>query len=245
MYDPSTMVKCFKWLFTETPLLTVWHVDPETDGSDDSCDWFGGKKLTTNQKKTRDRIAQRFEHKWNRESPYEWCGWFMPKGAVNGKWCDGEPNYSTHALVLSMFRIAANEHFGHWSKRADDFLRHNIFDILFFAENSCDSLCEAIEQKCGVSESSVKNQAYQMASTVYGWILRAERPWWRHPRWHFWHWRFQFHPWQNFVRRWWTKCAVCGKRGFKEAAIGSWNGDKVWHQSCDHVFRVGRREGEE
>lgn len=22
-------------------IITVWHVDPETDGTDDSCDWFG------------------------------------------------------------------------------------------------------------------------------------------------------------------------------------------------------------
>ena len=22
------------------PIVTIWHVDPERDGSDDSCDWF-------------------------------------------------------------------------------------------------------------------------------------------------------------------------------------------------------------
>jgi len=25
-------------------LLTIWHVDPEKDGSDDSCDWFGSRR---------------------------------------------------------------------------------------------------------------------------------------------------------------------------------------------------------
>src|SRR6266446_7188099 len=25
-------------------IVTIWHVDPECDGSDDSCDWFHRKK---------------------------------------------------------------------------------------------------------------------------------------------------------------------------------------------------------
>lgn len=25
-------------------IVTIWHVDPERDGSDDSCDWFGRKR---------------------------------------------------------------------------------------------------------------------------------------------------------------------------------------------------------
>lgn len=26
------------------PFITIWHVDPEKDGSDDSCDWFNHKR---------------------------------------------------------------------------------------------------------------------------------------------------------------------------------------------------------
>lgn len=29
-------------------LVTIWHVDPEKDGSDDSCDWAGRKKTREN-----------------------------------------------------------------------------------------------------------------------------------------------------------------------------------------------------
>jgi hypothetical protein len=29
-------------------LITIWHVDPEKDGSDDSCDWWGRKKTREN-----------------------------------------------------------------------------------------------------------------------------------------------------------------------------------------------------
>jgi hypothetical protein len=31
------------------PFITVWHVDPEKDGSDDSCDWFG-RRMTDREK---------------------------------------------------------------------------------------------------------------------------------------------------------------------------------------------------
>jgi hypothetical protein len=28
--------------------ITIWHLDPESDGSDDSCDWFGARKTKQN-----------------------------------------------------------------------------------------------------------------------------------------------------------------------------------------------------
>ncbi len=40
------------------------------------------------------------------------------------------------------------------------------------------------------------------------------------------------------------KCCVCGKRGFKNSAIGSWSGDQIWHSECDndHPARVAKVE---
>ena len=43
MHDPMTV--CWRICLPfgksyEYPVLTVWHVDPEKDGSDDSCSWF-------------------------------------------------------------------------------------------------------------------------------------------------------------------------------------------------------------
>lgn len=47
MHDPMTMAFEIKNPFVKPSesgwrpsLITIWHVDPETDGSDDSCDWF-------------------------------------------------------------------------------------------------------------------------------------------------------------------------------------------------------------
>lgn len=33
--------------------------------------------------------------------------------------------------------------------------------------------------------------AERLYFSVSRYILRRKRPWWKHPRWHFWHWRFQ------------------------------------------------------
>lgn len=218
MHDPCTMA------FDIKNIVTIWHRDPEKDGSDDSCGWFM-RARHCDQKKL-DEIAKRFVFEWKEGVP---CGWFAE---------NGEPNYSPQAITIGMFLIAANIHYGHWSKKSKQFLRDHAFEILHFAENNCDSFYTFITQPWGMSKDSVEERAREAACIVYPWILRAERPWWKHPRWHFWHWRIQFHPWQNLKRRWWDKCCVCGKRGFKGAAIGSWDGDKIWHSECDAQMRA-------
>lgn len=244
MHDPHTLVRDIKNPFTGNTLLSIWHVDPERDGSDDSCDWFGGRKLTAKQEAIRDKIAADFAFQWHRNAPYERFGWFMPEGAVDGVWRNGEPNYTTHAIVLAMFRLAANHHFGHWSKRASRFLNRYLFDILFFAENSCDSLCTDIEQKHGTRDGSREKQARRFASVVYAWVLRAERPWWKHPRWHFHHMRVQVHPFQK-LRRWlFDRCGMCGKRfPWGYTPMGSWSGEKSYHHECVASTHVKSESG--
>jgi hypothetical protein len=60
------------------------------------------------------------------------------------------------------------------------------------------------------------------------------RPAWQHPRFHVWHYKLQIHPWQDFKRWAFSRCAVCGGR-FKwaESVIGSWEGTKIWHMDCE------------
>lgn len=44
------------------PIITIWHVDPEKDGSDDSCDWFGHKKKLSPEER------EVFDCLWNLET---------------------------------------------------------------------------------------------------------------------------------------------------------------------------------
>jgi hypothetical protein len=210
------------------PLVTIWHCDPETDGSDDSCGWFCRSRH--GDKETLAKIEQRFKF----ECFAEHCGMFDS---------EGKPRLSSMAITLNLFRAAAYIHFGENWKKTDRFLERNLLDLLFLAENTVDSLHTSITNRYGVESKERRTETW--AAVVYGWILRAERPWYRHPRWHIHHWRLQVHPWQR-LRRWmFERCSKCGK-GYPwgYAPIGNWSGTESWHHECDPNRPVETQDGQ-
>jgi hypothetical protein len=186
-----------------------------------------------------EKIVKRFEFDWDRtftsdgKGTVYFCGWFCP---------NGDPHHSVMGIAVNWFFLAALEHFDSRDK-ASRFCQAHLFDILHFAENPVDSLFDGITRKfeigCGEKHTPTKREERirSMAACIYSWILRADRPWYRHPRWHIRHWRFQIHPWQAFRHAWLDRCCRCGK-GFKwgESAITNWDGNAQWHQRCeDHA----------
>lgn len=220
MHDPMTVAFEIKypWLaqrgrrdipFYRTyreSFITIWHVDPEKDGTDDSCGWF--QRARHSDKAVIERIIKRFDSDWDRtytgESGHVYAsGLFHPGGA---------PVLSAIGVTLNLFFLAALEIFEDREK-AERFMSKHLFQIMMFAENPTDSLYTSIWQVFGV-DGNREERIAQFARVVYPWILREIRPWWRHPRWHFWHWRVDVQPWKKF-RRWaLTRCCRCG-RGFK------------------------------
>lgn len=207
-------------------LATIWHVDPcKGPGGDDSCGWF--MRSHHGDAKVLEKIISRFEFDWDRiyqskkesgddegfrEHTY-FCGLFKP---------DGDPHLSVHGIVLNLFFIAASVYFEcdgrtNWRK-SKRFMRQNLFDILMFAENPKDSLFDGITRKfqkgCGEEHDTEERKARirNMASCIYGWILRQQRPWYRHPKWHFHHWKIQCLPIQRWMRWLKRRCKVCGNR---------------------------------
>jgi hypothetical protein len=87
-----------------------------------------------------------------------------------------------------------------------------------------------------------KNNTLEEFETFVRLIYKAycayKRPWYKHPRWHIHHWRIQFHPLQQLKRRYWDKCAICGKRGFKGSAHSDWDGKRLWHSECDQTAKI-------
>lgn len=68
MHDPMTVAHEIKSPFSGKPdkfspkgrrntLVTIWHVDPERDGSDDSCGW-AYVKLTKAQRERKDNLVE-------------------------------------------------------------------------------------------------------------------------------------------------------------------------------------------
>ena len=142
-------------------------------------------------------------------------------------------------VVLNLFFLAAGEYFestGHTNwKKARQWMQRHLFDIMFFAENTTDSLYDGLTLKFG-NNTSREDRIRSMASIIYGWILRSEQHWWQHPRWHIHHWRIQVHCLQLLWRWLFLHCAKCeGRFRYNETVIGSWSGKQIWHERCDKV----------
>lgn len=223
------------------PLITIWHNDPCNDGSDDSCGWFiRGRHVKEGVIK---KVAKEFEFEWDRTFKgnngflYN-SGWFNPQG---------DNILSVQAIVLNMYlrayKIALNPEgkidAGKMWDKAYKFINKHLVEIILFAENNTDSMRDSIVRKyergCNEEYTAAKRESWieNCASIVTCDIMRKVRPWYKHPKWHIRHWSIQFPPLQQFKRRWWDKCSVCGKRGFKGAAMSDWYGTKRWHQECD------------
>lgn len=237
MHDPMTVAFDIKSPFRQKPsqfwpdgyrntIATIWHIDPEKDGTDDSCGWF--KRARHGDKATLEKIRKAFTSQWAGEH----IGWFHDSGY---------PKMSVQATVLAMFQRAAYIHFGNDWRKCHRFMQRNLFALIMFAENNTDSLYESITQKYG--PSPMDERVRDMASCIYAWILRAEQKWYQHPRWHIWHWKIQIHGVQSFKRWAFSRCSKCGGRfawGYSPTS-NSWNGTgprwfrgerDVFHSDC-------------
>lgn len=216
-------------------LITIWHVDPETDGTDDSCGWFA--RARHGDQDVLERIVKRFQFDWDRTFTSEGSGRTYNVGFFDP---DGYPAISPTALTLNLFFLAGLEMFGS-RERALRWMQRHLAELLLFAENPSDSLADTLTQKFGADrrrEERIRN----LAAVVYGYMLRERRPWWRHPRWHVWHWRLQIHPLQQ-LRRWlFERCGEC-RKGYRWGyypVTFSWSGDgPTYHAECSEV--VSRR----
>ena len=167
--------------------FTLWHKDPETDGSDDSCGMF--QRLRHLDQGLYQKVLRDFEFHFKHNY------WFT---------ADGTPKFSTPGTVLIMYRTAAWKIFYPSRRKFDRFFRMHLHNILHFAENDFDSLHNAItremyyrtvEHDRSQVESRQERIAY-LASVVYCDIMRKLRPWYKHPRWHVHHWRLSFNKYQ-------------------------------------------------
>lgn len=200
--------------------ITIWHVDPEKGGSDDSCGWFY-PRLTNWQK----------ERLWNGAWGESRNPHFLACGGREweGTYTEAVSLYAGMiALVVRLLDLKVS--FEKIQRMAVE--RIHISDC-----------CRPENVFCfepGYHTNSTTDSQRDRQDHFYGilcgiarCLLDDLRPWWKHPKWHVWHWKLQIHPLQNFIRRHWTKCCKCGKRGFKKGAMSDWNGTRIWHDECD------------
>jgi hypothetical protein len=245
MHDPMTQAfqidqfwrKKSQWGY-KPPFITVWHVDPETDGTDDSCGW-SRPRLSKDQKsrihsiagdEAREPYYQRYLGK-EIDSPTEAETLLRQAFVLVGKIFSKE-----HICKPPIKRVTHAEA----SRWACEMLGNPV-------DNFRTSLSFLPGWSSNNDDDRVSDREYcaeQFFFCLGAYILRERRPWYRHPRWHIWHWQIQIHPLQNFKRWAFSRCCKCGKRfGYGSSPItGSWDSEgpkwfrsekNIWHQSCD------------
>lgn len=244
MHDPMTVAHELKWPWKNRygmrdSWLTIWHVDPEKDGTDDSCGWFIRARHCDQDVLA--KVVKAFDFDWDRvfvsdsKNTY-YTGLFYPTDQY-----EGAPRLSPIAITLCLYRLAAHVVFNSNWRKTNRFMQKYLHDIVMFAENPFDSLHPAITQQFGKDGNRDERIAH-FASIIYSDIMRKLRPWWEHPRWHIHHWSIQWHFWQKLRRFLFERCAKCGKRyHWGYCPIGNWEHTKTWHIQCDDSAKVASK----
>lgn len=200
--------------------ITIWHVDPEKGSlgcrDDDSCGWFSPPYTEEERSKVEKLAKDQYEQIFARQVAQD-------NDKSYASICHNQDGYG--AVYWSWRALKAMGKRG-WQYGKPLTLKE-IDAIYQLATNPVDNIQSTVKNIRNV------NQFVDFFFTVWRAYRRFYRPWYQHPRWHIHHWRIQFHPWQNLVRRYWLKCSVCGKRGFKSSPMADWGGTKHWHQHCD------------
>lgn len=203
------------------PLITIWHRDPEKDGSDDSCGWYYTK--IDNFDKIVDKLVKdekNLHELWD------------PSGIAKA-----DPMSS----IFAAFEIVS------WRCFKQRIKSKHLVRIIEVATNPVDNLRNFF---AGFDMTDERDVEWFFSCIVKIW-LEINRPWYKHPRYHVWHWRIQIHPIQKLKRYLFTRCGYCGK-GFKygESGFGTWNGEgpmwfkseKMWHDKCNSKVNDKRSE---
>lgn len=229
-------------------LITIWHVDPERNAgergtrSDDTCGWFSPPSTRADRERIHKAGESQYRTIFEKRSATQ-------EGKDYARICY-EP--STYDAVYWAWRHIKRE----TSRRQPiwqygrELTRGELAYIYSLASNPVDNLRHIV---AGVNSAEACGDFFLL---VYRAFRRYWRPWYRHPRWHFWHWRIQVHPWQQFRRWLFSRCSHCGKRfayGESPTSFGwhspptPWFGSEVgvYHGDCaGKVMAQGRAETE-
>lgn len=225
MHDPMTVAFEIKSPFKSAPrsaykihdeyrstIIRIWHVDPERDGSDDSCGW-SWVKLTESQRE-RLKSSAWFEGR----DPYFQC---VRDKQWRGTRHEAEAMYRGLVIyVADVLRIDLT--YDQAAKFAARKIHHA--DCV----DDAGVLCFLPGYHSNSAEDRRSDREERFTQTMMGIareLLTARRPWYRHPRWHFWHWKIQIIPVQDFKRWAFSRCERCHQRfDFGEAPVASsWN----------------------
>lgn len=244
MHDPNTVAfdinfpwpwpRCKNWPTSTKPprptLITIWHRDPCRKGDEDSCGWFTPNLAERQVERIRNMAWSEARDPWFR------------KARVKSLEIPERAEVLVRAALLLVARTLNLR------------LRWDEACIMAAELTHGPGLDHARNSLCYIpgwhsnSQEDDFDERHRACTSFFcglaGHILRRRRPWYRHPRWHVWHWRIQIHPLGSLKRWLFSRCEKCGKRfAWGESPIsGSWNGTgprwfrgerNVRHMACD------------
>lgn len=190
MYDPLTVAHEIRWPWKNkhgyrSSILTIWHKDPEKDGTDDSCGYSRPKLTKADREYVQTVAKEQFRQMYARKEA-------LREGKEYAYLCY---NQDIYGAIYWLWR-----HFGK-GKVVWQYGKHlsnrELQYVYLLATNPVDNF------------QSYKNNTLEEFETFVSLVYKAyktfKRPWHKHPRWHIHHWRIQFRPWQNLKRRYFDK----------------------------------------
>lgn len=212
MHDPLTQA------FRLGSWITIWHKDPLKFNpgttyrrDDDSCGWFTPPYPLSQKQKIEKLSSSQYREIFSKqiavreEKSYAYiCSEPDCLAAIHWSWRAIKHIYKPKTVWQYGAKLTLSE------------LEH----IYSLATCPVDNLQFTF---AGIKDEETFNHFFFLIFAAY---LRHSRPWYRHPRWHFWHWDIQIHPLQLFKRWAFSRCATCGKRfswGYSPTT-NSWDG---------------------
>lgn len=203
-------------------LITIWHHDPEDFRGkicrrrDDSCGWFTPPYTPEAKERIRALGVSQYSTIFNRQ-------WADHEGKDYARICYTPTAYD--AIYWAWRAIKHQERSGRGWQYGKPLSDAELDRIFCLASNPVDNLRLTFE---AVKDRGTCAHLFELVWYDY---LRFNRPWYRHPRWHVWHWRLQVHAVQRFKRWAFSRCATCGKRftwGYSPTTHSWDNGGARW-----------------
>lgn len=216
--------------------ITIWHRDPERPSkgqrTDDSCGWFDRRA-----REYEDAIAYLLNDK---QFVHEVRLILSRKAETPAPFYEGisEEQLSwprlpyADALALCLMVARQLELRRWWNGQGGNGGAHREWwRRTFTRQRDVDDVAVDLALSPGDNLCSVDDAAKAL-KLIAAALSRKFKPWWKHPRWHVHHWRLQIHPWQQFKRWAFERCAGCGK-GYTWGYCPVSNGnDKTFHEKC-------------